>query len=118
MYELNGKTVTITGIFGRAMSYSSPHAKRKYFNGDYSTYHVKECLGYSFHSSMFLAPDTKPVKKLQLSSVSNSILDDIEEDSSELNTDFKYGDFFEEILRPQPFVRVEPVHLIDPDIPW
>ena len=115
MRPLDGKTVTIEMVYNRAISYSSPYSKRVYFNGDYSGYNIVELRGYTFHSSMFLAPDTKPVKKLQLSSVSNSILDDIEE---ELNTDFKYGDFFEEILRPQPFVRVEPVHLVDPDIPW
>lgn len=112
MYDLDGKTVTIGRIIDRALSYSSMLAKKEDFNGDYNAYLIEECRGYNFHSSMFLAPDTKPVKKLQLSSVGDSVLKSIEE--IEQDSIFDDAAFLKEFTKSRPVEKADFVRFVDP----
>lgn len=116
MRKLDGETVTIAAVCGRTFGYSSSYSKRMYFNGDYSGYDMVELPGYIFHSSMFLAPDTKPVKKLQLSSVGDSVLKSIEE--IEQDSIFDDVAFLEKLTRSIPVRKVDRVRFADIDLPW
>ena len=112
MRKFDGETVTIESVCSRSFSYSSPYSQRIYFNGDYSSYHIVELQGYTFHSSMFLAPDTKPVKKLQLSSVGDSVLKSIEE----IEQDSIFDDiaFLKEFTKSRPVEKADFVRFVDP----
>ena len=114
MQKLDGETVTIDVVNNRSISYASPYTKRIYFNGDYSSYNIVELQGYTFHSSMFLAPNTKPVKKLRLSSVSDSILKNI----NEIGKDSIFDDLtFEEFTKSRPIRKADHIGFVDFDFP-